>query len=221
MEKITKCRLAELPDLNHENEYVESELLRWVKLLVGEYKIDGLRIDTVPEVPRGFWEKFSEAAGVYTVGEVFLPDWEFVGSYVGAVDGVLNYPLWQTMRNTFMYSMNMQRFSYYRQHFRAIVGDLRFMGNFNDNHDNARFLNHQVGIIDADRGWFTAEQKMRMCKSILAMTLLSEGIPIIYYGSEQAFDGGSDPQNREVLWKSGYNTQSELYQYIRNINQAR
>ncbi len=43
-----------------------------------KYNIDGLRIDTVPEVPAWFWYNFSAAAGVYSVGEVFNGEMWFV-----------------------------------------------------------------------------------------------------------------------------------------------
>lgn len=62
---------------------MENELYKWIRYLITEFNIDGLRIDTVPEVPKWFWKNFTETAGVYTVGEVFYPDWEFVASYVG------------------------------------------------------------------------------------------------------------------------------------------
>jgi glycosidase len=35
---------------------------------------------------------------------------------------------------------------------------------------------------------------------VLALT--SVGIPIVYYGSEQYFTGGNDPNNREILWRN-------------------
>lgn len=40
-----------------------------------------------------------------------------------------------------------------------------------------------------------------------------QGIPIIYYGTEQGFHGGNDPQDRESLWPN-YNTSSDLYKFI-------
>lgn len=42
------------------------------------------------------------------------------------------------------------------------------------------------------------------------MTLTSVGIPIIYYGSEQYFNGGQDPYDREPMWNS-FNRNSDLY----------
>ena len=55
MDRVQKCRLASLADLNQENPFVEDELYKWIRFLITEYEIDGLRIDTVPEVPKQFW----------------------------------------------------------------------------------------------------------------------------------------------------------------------
>lgn len=35
---------------------------------------------------------------------------------------------------------------------------------------------------------------------MIAFNMFVEGIPIFYYGTEQAFNGGNDPANREPLW---------------------
>lgn len=43
-----------------------------------------------------------------------------------------------------------------------------------------------------------------------------QGIPIIYYGTEQAFNGADDPNNRESLWPH-YNTNFDLYRYISTL----
>jgi alpha-amylase len=54
------------------------------------------------------------------------------------------------------------------------------------------------------------------------------GIPIIYYGTEQAFHGANDPNDREILWNhfNPYNIleylrNHDLYKFIQTINQAR
>lgn len=52
------------------------------------------------------------------------------------------------------------------------------------------------------------------------MALTSLGIPIIYYGTQQYFAGGNDPNNREILWNN-LDTSSEMYQFIKIINDAR
>lgn len=53
-----------------------------------------------------------------------------------------------------------------------------------------------------------------------AFTLASVGVPMIYYGTEQAFGGGNDPFNREVLWNN-LNQDHEMYKFIQTINRAR
>jgi len=68
--------------------------LNWIKNLTATYNLDGIRIDTIPEVPKDFWLKFNENSGVYTIGEVFDGDMNFVHNYYGPLDGLLNYPLW-------------------------------------------------------------------------------------------------------------------------------
>ena len=75
---IENCRLAKLADLKQEDSWVRSTLKAWIKGLIKVYKIDGLRIDTVPEVPKSFWAEFTKESGVYTVGEVFDGDMGYV-----------------------------------------------------------------------------------------------------------------------------------------------
>jgi alpha-amylase len=46
--RIENCRLARLADLKQENDYVRTTLLNWIRDLVNKYKLDGIRIDTIP-----------------------------------------------------------------------------------------------------------------------------------------------------------------------------
>mmetsp|Transcript_25616 Transcript_25616/g.19374 ORF Transcript_25616/g.19374 Transcript_25616/m.19374 type:complete len:121 (+) Transcript_25616:382-744(+) len=79
--EVENCRLADLPDLNHENDWVASYLQSWVSSLVSTFNFDGIRIDTIPEVPKWFWKEFGEAAGVFQMGECFNGDNGYVGDY--------------------------------------------------------------------------------------------------------------------------------------------
>jgi len=58
---------------------------------------------------------------------------------------------------------------------------------------------------------------------VLAYTLLADGVPIVYYGQEQRFNGASDPTNREALWlgEGGFDTSSPLYKLVAQLNQIR
>ena len=50
--------------------------------------------------------------------------------------------------------------------------------------------------------------------------MTAPGIPFYYYGSEQEFAGGNDPQNREIMWNS-FNTGSDIYKMTADVNKAR
>lgn len=56
MYNIQHCRLAGLADLNQDNSFVSNYLVNWIKNLIQTYNIDGIRIDTVPEVHPDFWK---------------------------------------------------------------------------------------------------------------------------------------------------------------------
>ena len=47
-----------------------------------------------------------------------------------------------------------------------------------------------------------------------------QGIPIIYYGTEQGFQGPKDPNNRESLWPH-YDTTTVLFMAISNMTRFR
>ena len=49
---------------------------------------------------------------------------------------------------------------------------------------------------------------------------MGDWIPIVYYGTEQGFNGGSDPNNRESLWPH-MSTEHPLYKFIQKLAQFR
>ncbi len=79
--------------------------------------------------------------------------------------------------------------------------------NFIDNHDIPRFLYDQPSVP--------------ALKNALFYLLTQDGIPCIYYGTEQAFEGGNDPANREPLWWSGYGQDGDLFVHIATLNKLR
>lgn len=68
-----------------------------------------------------------------------------------------------------------------------------------DNHDNPRFLNLNPSLTGL--------------KNELTYVIMGDWIPIVYYGTEQGFSGGSDPNNRESLWPY-LSTGNPLYKFI-------
>lgn len=186
--RMEHCRLDGLPDLNQDNEFVRSELVKWIKWMVDTYKIDGIRIDTVPFVAKDFWSEFTKSAGVYSVGEVYDRRTPYVGDYQGHVDGLLNYPLYFTINDFFKSDKSGELVSQKWKDINKYFSDPHALGLFIDNHDNPRFLYQN--------------NRINRLRNAVIFTLFSQGIPIIYYGTEQNFNGANDPFNREALWPS-------------------
>ncbi|KAL9097873.1 MAG: hypothetical protein Q9165_000199 [Trypethelium subeluteriae] len=61
----------------------------------------------------------------------------------------------------------------------------------------------------------------KLAKNVLAYTLLTDGIPIVYQGQEQHLSGNGTPYNREALWPTSYNTSATLYTFTQTLNQIR
>jgi len=203
---VELCWLLGLPDLDQNNPFVKETLLNWARDLVQTYNLDALRIDTVLHVPKQFWVDFGKAAGVFCVGELFNLDMNYLASYQGTVDSVLNYPLYSTLRNTFQAGGSMKLMEDYYKDAYVTWPDITTLGNFVDNHDNHRFLN--------------ITQDIEAFKSALGFSITSVGIPMVYYGDEHAFSGGQDPYNRETLWPN-MNTDSDIYKFLHAVNSFR
>ena len=56
--------------------------------------------------------------------------------------------------------------------------------------------------------------------SALALVLLSRGVPIVYSGTEQGFEG-SHFDNRIGLWQSNYSTQTQQYALLAGLHRIR
>jgi len=202
--QVEHCRLSGLPDLNQDgSSSVRNILFNWVKDLIGNCSFDAIRIDTVPEVSKSFWTTFQDSAGVFGIGEVFNGDPAYVGGYQGPVDSVFSYPMYFTLRDVFGSKQAMTAIESRLQQYSSTFSDLSVLGNFIDNHDNARFLYSQ--------------SDQTLYKNAITYVLMAQGIPFIYYGTEQGFHGGNDPNNREVLWPTSYSTSSSLYKHIQTV----
>ena len=198
------CRLAGLPDLNQDNGWVAGQLTSWIKGIVEKYNFDGIRVDTVPEVKPTFWKSFNQAAGTFAIGEVFNGDINYVSPYQGqALDSVLSYPIFFQIRNVFAQGQSFQDLSQLSNQMKSKFSDPTLLGTFVDNHDNQRYLN-----VDQDQVRYS---------NALLFSIFYPGIPIVYYGTEQQFSGGNDPENREVMWTSGYSEDGYIYKFLRNV----
>jgi alpha-amylase len=206
-QSIERCRIAGLPDINTENPAIRTLLQDWLRWLVSEFQFDGIRIDTVKHVEVDFWAPFAWAGGVYSIGEVWSGDVNYLSRYNSSMSGLLNYAVYYPLERYLINRASPQELVDVHNRVTDAFPDAATLGTFIDNHDNERWL-HKNG----DRS---------LLKNALAYVILARGIPIVYYGTEQAYGGGQDPQNREDLWRSNYNRQAELYQSISRLSAVR
>lgn len=140
------------------------------------------------------------------MGEVIGEEPSYVGPYQDPLDSVINAPVYFALRQVFNYNVSMTHLRDVLEYVKGNFSDVSLLGVFADNHDFPRFLNLTYDFS--------------LLKNALTYVLMSEGFPIIYYGTEQGFSGGGDPNNRESLWPH-YNTTSEMYAFIAQLAQFR
>jgi alpha-amylase len=214
--QLTQCWVGgsqvPLPDLKTSSPRVRQGYNDWIKSLTTNYSIDGLRLDTVLQVEKGFWKGFRDAVNdMYMIGEIFQEGADFVCDYQNYLSGLFNYPVYFPLINAFKStSGSMAKLSEEIDKTAASCKDISLLGSFSENHDNARFPSQQHDIAQA--------------ANVITFTMIADGIPILYQGQEQHYDargGANDPYNREALWFSGYNTNAQLYKLVANLNKAR
>ncbi|KAF7288876.1 Glycoside hydrolase family 13 protein [Mycena indigotica] len=216
---VEQCWLGDpslpLPDLNTEDNDVQQRMYSWVKTMVKEYDADGVRIDTVKHVRKDFWRGFSDSAGVFTLGEVLTDNATYVASYIGdAVDAVLEYPAWYALITAFASTngnlsalLATPSLNTLAASTTSLNGSAALTASFLENHDQPRFPS------------LTSDTALLM--NAMVWPFVADGIPILYYGQEQGYQGAVDPSNREALWLSGYRSDKPLVAHVTSLNAAR
>ncbi len=212
-EEILHCRLDNLPDLDQSNETVANELIDWITSSIQTYGFDGLRVDTVMYVNIEFWQRFQKAVGptMMAMAEVDTGDVACVATYQKqGLNSALSYPLYFTLRSVFASGASMNQIQSQLQAYEAAfdVDGLESLANFIDNGDVPRFL-------------YQNQDKVPQYLNALTFVMLNRGTSIIYYGTAQLFDGGNDPDNREPLWPSNYDTTTPMYSFLATVNKIR
>ena len=230
-----------LKDLDTTRPDVQSALIAVFQYWIGALDIDGFRIDTIKHVEHEFWQVFTPAMRSYAAsigkenffifGEAFDGDDVLLGSFTqnAEMDSVFYFSQkFQVFDAIFKYggsTKNYESLFNLRWNRQAdgsalpegssprygttsgvkdadgkTLSPQQLLVNFMDNHDLPRFLYEQP------------DQKA--LHNALSLLFTIDGIPCIYYGTEQNFSGGNDPANREALWNSGYDTSNETFRHI-------
>ncbi|KAG8829594.1 hypothetical protein FRC17_006333 [Serendipita sp. 399] len=134
------------------------------------------------------------------------------GDRVG-MDSILNFPLYWELVKAFAITgqategtLDLTLLDMALGRMKSTFPDFSALGTFLENHDVSRWS----GLSVDPQSLFNA----------LTFLYMSDGIPIVYYGLEQFYNGGADPANREALWPSGYQNTTAL-QLITQLNKLR
>ncbi len=229
-----------LKDLNTANPDVREALIASYTDWILKTDIDAFRIDTLKHVEHEFWQIFCQQVrerlalagktNFFMFGEAFDGDDTLLGSYTAPneLDGVFYFSQkFQVFGDVFLHGQPTkkveelygQRAAHYGltpQPGGIGVAPRDALVNFLDNHDVPRFL---YEFTDGAEGHF--EEGRARLKAALAYLLTEDGIPCIYYGTEQDYSGGNDPANREDLAWSGYRTDGDTFQWIAKLTHLR
>ena len=197
-----------LADLRTEDAHIRSYFNQWIANLVSTYGIDGLRIDSAKHQETSFWPAFENSAGVFMIGEVYEGDPNKFLPYLNVFPGLLNYPVWYWVQRAFQSTTaTMTELVNGLNTMKSGTSQTNYLGSFLENHDQGRMPS-----------WSSQSSDVALIKNALAFTMLADGIPVIYQGQEQKLAGGNIPDNREALWLTGFNRQSDLYKWISSLN---
>ena len=243
-----------LKDLNTESPAVQQALEQAYENWVVQADFDGFRIDTIKHVDYGFWSYFlptirSNLAAkgkrnFYIFGESFDGHDDLDGSYTlapkngtkaaAAFDGVTYFPQLFTVYDGVFANAKLggqqgtnvietlwkARYTNYsdQPQTNGIVNasgkgvpPTEALVNFLDNHNVGRFL-------------FTSQGDKAALRTALVLNMTAQGVPCLYYGTEQDFSGGNDPANREVMWTvqpTPYDTTGTTYTWFQTLARIR
>jgi glycosidase len=230
--------LSGLDDFRTELPYVRTNMAAVYNYWIQAAGFDGFRVDTVKHTDMGFWQdwcprvhEFAATNGkpnFFMFGEVFDGNDAKCGSYTGTngggpfkLDSVLDFPLYFQINSVFATASGgtsalENRFNNIAANYDP-AAQMRLV-TFLDNHDVSRFLN-------------TAGSTTNRLALALTFQLTARGVPCVYYGTEQAFNGGNDPNNREDMFDGSFeqgpslgdnfNMTHPLYQHIARLNNFR
>ena len=195
------------------------------KDVINKYNIDGLRIDTVKHADDAFWYSFMQCVNngtqetdynngvAFRTGEYFSGITSLLNNYQSdkLFTSLLSYPMYYTLNDVFKDDSGTMFDIYNRLvDYNNYFSDFSLLTRFIDNPGNHRWLDANS---DSDG--------IKTLQNGLLFLFTFNNNPIVYYGTEQSFNGYNDLNNTEVLWTSTYDETSTMYKYIRVLNQIR
>lgn len=225
---------------------LQAVLIRAYQLLIAKYDVDAFRIDTLKYIDRGFAREFGNATREYaqsigkknffTFGEVYDSE-EKITAFIGrdtldtetgdiiGIDAALDFPLFYRLPSVCkgllapseVISMYEQRKLVERDILSTHGDATNYFVTFLDNHDQTQRFYYSPA---ADPHGFDDQLTLG-----LVCLFGLQGIPCLYYGTEQGLHGsGNAPEAvREALWgkPSPFDQSSTFYRAIKDIASVR
>jgi glycosidase len=233
---------ASLKQLRTDNQDLQHFLIRCYQYVIARFDVDGFRIDTLKylkgDLARIFGNSAREFAlsvgkkNFFTFGEVFDNE-EKIARFIGratedrselvGVDAALDFPLRFVLPGVIKGFIAPTALAGMYQHRKTVEQDVlsshgdatRFFVTFLDNHD----VKERIRYVDGnDPARFDSQVTLG-----LACLYSLQGIPCVYYGTEQGLHGrGTDEAVREALWGGpGFDRTNAFYKAIKTIAAVR
>jgi glycosidase len=237
---------ASLKQMLTADQQLQAVLIRAYQLLIATYDADAFRIDTLKYIDRGFAREFGNAMREYaqsigkknffTFGEVYDSE-EKIAAFIGrdtvdtetgdiiGIDAALDFPLFYRLpsvcKGMLAPSEVVNMYEQRKQVEHDILsthGDAtNYFVTFLDNHDQTQRFYYSPA---ADPHSFDDQLTLG-----LVCLFGLQGIPCLYYGTEQGLHGsGNAPEAvREALWgkPSPFDRSSAFYQAVKAIASVR
>lgn len=227
-----------------EHKVVWDSLIKALSYTIAKYDVDGFRIDTLKYIERDFARTFGNAVrefalsigkkNFFTFGEVWDNEdkiTQYIGRYSSDEDGIigidaaLDFPLFGKLSGTikgFIEPIEVARvFEERKQYQKSHIGyhgeASKFFVTFLDNHDQHERFYYQE---ERDKMKYDAQ-----VSSGVGALFTMQGIPCLYYGTEQGLHGHGDRLEavREALWGKSqrFDQGHAFYQAIQEISRIR
>jgi neopullulanase len=186
-----------LPDFNQGDPEVEKYLIQnslwWLEM--GGF--DAIRMDTLPHVPRTFWQKWGTAIKkeypkVNILGELYDDDPALISYFQTGrkghdnidtkIDTLYDFALFYQIRNAFAKGGSIRGVS------QMLAKDWLY--------PNPNVLTTFLGVHDMERFMNEKGSTTEGLKLAQTFIMTTRGTPLLYYGDEIAMPGGGDPDNR-------------------------
>ena len=200
-----------MPKFNTSNPRVREFLIDVAVSWIKEFDIDGWRLDVSDEVSHEFWRQFRRAVKEVKSDCVLLGEnWHDANVYLRGdqFDCIMNYAFTKACLDFYAFgTFGAQNFADKLNEIlmrnATPVNDM--MLNLLDTHDTHRFLTR----VNGDKA---------KLMSALAVNFFFPGAPCIYYGTENAMEGGYDPDCRRTFDWENENRDNEVKTLIKTLS---